>query len=284
MKSIKPLVIAAALAVGTIFPACVKKDIHDSSDAGKGTVEFSVSWGTAGTGVTTPSAYTLLFNNATKELTDSKYVYPEPLEPKLYTAIFYTAADKITTTNGIATLATEGGYVAPDPGWFFGGSRRVMVVSKEKAEAEVQLNQHVGELRVSVSIDGAFDRITSAYFEVDNVAGKLDLSDMSYSTPSKVMGQLQKNADNNKLEGSVRLLGIIPSATKTISLLVSVTGESMPIEFSADVSSQINDFNSKKVEGKTITNALTIPYEVGGTATIGTWLEKNEGTIIIGEE
>ena len=116
----------------------------------------------------------------------------------------------------------------------------------------------------------------SATATLDGVASKVDIVTEERSAAAKAQNALAQN--ESKFTTSFRLLGVVPSAscTLTVSILFS-NGDTKQID--SDITGQLAAFNDR-TEPMTLTGNLLLPIKAGVTdATITDWNETDGGSV-----
>lgn len=272
----RKLLIAAAGAA-MLLPSCdVKDPIYNTTHPEHGQVIVSADWSAIGTGISAPSAYTVLVDDRTYAVTSDPYTIPDLIDPGERTFYFHNTAVGITMNGTVASVAAANGNIVNMPDWFFTAAVAETVQKDAVQEFTAPMAQQVRELTIEIVPTGdAAALVESIVCTLSGVAGTFDLNGGVHGTPSTVALVFEKSAEGNSWTATVRLLGVIPDGEKILSGMVTYTGGNPEdMDFSSDLTSALANFNADKATPLRLSGQMVeTPTEavVSGT-TINDWV------------
>ena len=260
------------------FTSCVKDELFNTPHPDKGVVIVTTDWSAKSAEAEMPQSYTLRVGTEEQNVNGIINQFKTLLPQGRYELTAYNTPEHIGISGNTATVAeSKAGYMEPMPGYLFTAHQAIDVMADDTLRVTVPVRQLVRLLNVELSVtEGDYSRVQSATATLDGVASKVDIVTEERSAAAKVQNVLTQN--ESKFTTSFRLLGVVPSAscTLTVSILFS-NGDTKQID--SDITGQLAAFNDR-TEPMTLTGNLLLPIKAGVTeATITDWNETDGGSV-----
>lgn len=260
------------------FTSCVKDELFNTPHPDKGVVIVTTDWSAKSAEAEMPQSYTLRVGTEEQNVNGIINQFKTLLPQGRYELTAYNTPEHIGVSGNMATAAeSKAGYMEPMPGYLFTAHQVIDVTADDTLRVTVPVKQLVRLLNVELSVtEGDYSRVQSATATLDGVASKVDIVTEERSAAAKAQNALAQN--ESKFTTSFRLLGVVPSAscTLTVSILFS-NGDTKQID--SDITGQLAAFNDR-TEPMTLTGNLLLPIKAGVTdATITDWNETDGGSV-----
>ena len=260
------------------FTSCVKDELFNTPHPDKGVVIVTTDWSAKSAEAEMPQIYTLRVGTEEQNVNGIINQFKTLLPQGRYELTAYNTPEHIGVSGNTATVAeSKAGYMEPMPGYLFTAHQAIDVTADDTLRVTVPVRQLVRLLNVELSVtEGDYSRVQSATATLDGVASKVDIVTEERSAAAKAQNVLTQN--ESKFTTSFRLLGVVPSAscTLTVSILFS-NGDTKQID--SDITGQLAAFNDR-TEPMTLTGNLLLPIKAGVTdATITGWNETDGGDV-----
>ena len=260
------------------FTSCVKDELFNTPHPDKGVVIVTTDWSAKSAEAEMPQSYMLRVGTEEQNVNGIINQFKTLLPQGRYELTAYNTPEHIGISGNTATVAeSKAGYMEPMPGYLFTAHQAIDVMADDTLRVTVPVRQLVRLLNVELSVtEGDYSRVQSATATLDGVASKVDIVTEERSAAAKVQNVLTQN--ESKFTTSFRLLGVVPSAscTLTVSILFS-NGDTKQID--SDITGQLAAFNDR-TEPMTLTGNLLLPIKAGVTeATITDWNETDGGSV-----
>lgn len=260
------------------FTSCVKDELFNTPHPDKGVVIVTTDWSAKSAEAEMPQSYMLRVGTEEQNVNGIINQFKTLLPQGRYELTVYNTPEHIGVSGNMATVAeSKAGYMEPMPGYLFTAHQAIDVTADDTLRVTVPVRQLVRLLNVELSVtEGDYSRVQSATATLDGVASKVDIVTEERSAAAKAQNVLTQN--ESKFTTSFRLLGVVPSAscTLTVSILFS-NGDTKQID--SDITGQLAAFNDR-TEPMTLTGNLLLPIKAGVTdATITDWNETDGGSV-----
>jgi hypothetical protein len=242
--------------------------IIDLEDPLKGRITLTTDWNTRTEGIDRPANYKVVINSQTLNYTETTNLLPE-LEAGTYPIYIYNNPENITVGGTTATVATTANIVETLPGWLFTSITEAVYADFKKETITATMTQQVRQLSFELTITGGDpDALQSVTASLSGVANGMDFKANTYTSSGlSVIPVLTR--ENNKMKGSVRLLGLTTEAKILTLDITYTTGKTQQII--TDISNQLSNFNQNKHKSIILTANMEITNQAGFEATINKW-------------
>ena len=270
-------ILTAALVLSS-FTSCVKDELFNTPHPDKGVVIVTTDWSAKSAEAVMPQSYTLRVGTEEQNVSEFINMFKTLLPQGRYELTAYNTPEHIGVSGNTATVAeSKTGYVEPMPGYLFTAHQAIDVTADDTLRVTVPVKQLVRLLNVELSVtEGDYSRVQSATATLDGVASEVDIVTEERSAVAKTQNILVQN--ESKFTTSFRLLGVVPSASRTLTVSILFSnGDTKQID--SDITGQLAAFNDR-TEPMTLTGNLLLPIKAGVTdATITDWNEKDGGDV-----
>lgn len=270
-------ILTAALVLSS-FTSCVKDELFNTPHPDKGVVIVTTDWSGKSAEAVMPQSYTLRVGTEEQSVSEIINMFKTLLPQGRYELMAYNTPEHIGVSGNTATVAeSKTGYREPMPGYLFTAHQAIDVTADDTLRVTVPVKQLVRLLNVELSVtEGDYSRVQSATATLDGVASEVDIVTEERSAVAKTQNILVQN--ESKFTTSFRLLGVVPSASRTLTVSILFSnGDTKQID--SDITGQLAAFNDR-TEPMTLTGNLLLPIKAGVTnATITDWNEKDGGDV-----
>ena len=260
------------------FTSCVKDELFNTPHPDKGVVIVTTDWSAKSAEAEMPQSYTLRVETEEQNVSEIINQFKTLLPQGRYELTAYNTPEHIGVSGNTATVAeSKAGCMEPMPGYLFTAHQAIDVTADDTLRVTVPVRQLVRLLNVELSVtEGDYSRVQSATAMLDGVASKVDIVTEERSAAAKVQNVLTQN--ESKFTTSFRLLGVVPSASCTLTVYILFSnGDTKQID--SDITGQLASFNDR-TEPMTLTGNLLLPIKAGVTdATITDWNETDGGSV-----
>lgn len=270
-------ILTAALVLSS-FTSCVKDELFNTPHPDKGVVIVTTDWSAKSAEAEMPQSYTLRVGTEEQNVSEFINMFKTLLPQGRYELTAYNTPEHIGVSGNTATVAeSKTGYVEPMPGYLFTAHQAIDVTADDTLRVTVPVKQLVRLLNVELSVtEGDYSRVQSATATLDGVASEVDIVTEERSAVAKTQNILVQN--ESKFTTSFRLLGVVPSASRTLTVSI-LFGNGDTKQIDSDITGQLAAFNDR-TEPMTLTGNLLLPIKAGVTdATITDWNEKDGGDV-----
>lgn len=270
-------ILTAALVLSS-FTSCVKDELFNTPHPDKGVVIVTTDWSAKSAEAVMPQSYTLRVGTEEQNVSEFINMFKTLLPQGRYELTAYNTPEHIGVSGNTATVAEgKAGYREPMPGYLFTAYQAIDVTADDTLRVTVPVKQLVRLLNVELSVtEGDYSRVQSATATLDGVASEVDIVTEERSAVAKTQNILVQN--ESKFTTSFRLLGVVPSASRTLTVSILFSnGDTKQID--SDITGQLAAFNDR-TEPMTLTGNLLLPIKAGVTdATITDWNETDGGSV-----
>lgn len=271
------LLIASAGAALLLWSCNVDDPIYNTDHPDKGKITLTMDWSEMGTGITKPASYTISVAGYSTALSGDCNTFNKLFDPGTYAGIAYTDAEKITVSGTTATVESASGVVDPSPGWLFTAHDPNVTITKDvDHQYTAVMQQQVRQLTLTIMPTGdSADKIESITATLSGIAGTLDFTTDTHSTPSNVtltFTKIVSGVDEGKWVATARLLGVMGAEQKLSGTITFTGGNPIDQQLESDLGTALAGFNTDKKTPLTLGGtSVETPSEVGFTAAITGW-------------
>jgi len=272
MKQIKALILSLLAATTALLSGC--EEDYMTSHPDEGGINITVDWSMIKREI--PSTYHARIisvkSGKTQDFRDltgtTANLVVEPGDASFY---FFNEAANLTVDGTLVKLATSGGSVVPDPGFFFSCSGGIVTERDRDVPLKVTMRQRTGELTLQLAIKPAetAQKIRSINATLEGIASEFDMSSDKPSGSSKLSTAMTVNSFF--AVKNMRLLGVVESSTQNLILEIEFTNGNITT-VNADISSLLSGFN----ETMETPQLLSADLIVAESATIENWAKNVE--------
>ena len=277
-------------------------DVTDPIYDSVGEVTLTTAWTNTYLTEAPAAGYTVAVGDQSAIITQNPASVENLFQPGTYTGYVYTAADKITvsgtgentvaTVTGAATPAgASGTFIAPDPAFFYSGSKEVTIEKNEEHDITVAMRQDVRELTFIIRPDGdAKVKVESINSAMNGIAGVWNLhTNTACGEAFNIAPVFTKNGDGD-WTATVYMLGITGTEQKLSGSITFTTESNLPpITFEKDLRTATGfpAFNSEKKKPLALEAHLVSVHnqlELGDFTAIPDWTGNEEevgGEVVI---
>lgn len=282
------LFLCSALMLGS----CVKDTLYNTPHPDKGALVVSTDWSGRSSESIKPTEYILRIGEEEQTVSEDVNTFKSLLLPGTQSLLVYHQADGITLSGTTATVNTlADGTLDPMPGYLFSAYKEMTIPTDDTLRVTMPMKQHIRQLILMLELKEGDDQIiagTSATLtgiapSVDLITGEINATSgktikpvfrISTDTPKS------KAAGVPLLAATMRLLGIIQTEKQELTIAVTLTNGTTQ-SITTDLTDYLTDFGNGELEPLVLDATLSLPPEVGVSATITDWNIVNNGDINI---
>ena len=266
MKAKRTIIIGVA---ATLLASCVKDELHNTPHPDRGAVSVSLTGWTAG------DEYVLDIDGKTADITDSPFVYPDPLLPGAHSLVVYNRAGGFTFDGRMARVDTrdnkaraDGAAIIPLPGYLKTSSQEITVVADDTLRVTPSPRQRVRELHIEFTVtQGRPELIQTVTGTLGGIAGAFDM-EAGQTTGKPASTVVAFTRDGDKLTADARLLGTM-GVVQTMVLDIAFVDGGRTQRTEVDLTEALAEFNGD----------MTTTYRVTGTLETPVGMEEGKGEI-----
>ncbi len=288
MKKILSILLSALA-----FTGCYETVLYNTNHPNEAAVSFEISMPVAFDG-----DLTLVFDGVKYTCTAGEvFEVPELYLPGEYTYYIYneptseSVSYDASVPSVIATVATTRSVIESMPDYIYFGMGTVSLEKDTETVIAPTISPIIRDLNIELTLEGdAKDDLESVTVSLDGVLQQWEcISDLPYGTSAEVAPELSVTTSTEAvsgsdettttylLEGTVRLLGIMPSETQTLSVELNyVGGNPVTHTFTSDVTDLLSTFNDDKSTSMTLSNSVETPTESNPSGSIDDWTTENK--------
>lgn len=273
--------LAVAAVAAAVMTSCSHDPIYNTPHPEHGTITLTTDWANTNVGrnIAIPS-HTVAVGGYSAILTGTTNTIGNLFDPGTYRADIYNTADQITIDGSTASVTRAVAnspeiYVHEMPGWLYTYTGNFDIEKDKVRSFTATMIQQVRELNLVVEPRGGnTGKIGSIEAHVSGVASQLNIEDGTPGGEAKVHSFFTKSADG-KWVGTMRLLGIIPTASQNLLLVIKYDDPALADEFIySDLSAALVGFNDQKQNPKTLgSQAVQTPTGPDMNITLSGWEE-----------
>ncbi|MFI3320295.1 MAG: hypothetical protein SNH01_05245 [Rikenellaceae bacterium] len=288
MKKILSILLSALA-----FTGCYETVLYNTNHPNEAAVAFEVSLP-----VTLDGDLTLVFGGDAYTCAAGEiFELPKLYLPGEYTYYIYneptseSVSYDTSVPSVIATVATTRSVIESMPDYIYFGMGTVTLEKDTEIVLTPTMNPVIRDLNIELELEGdAKDDLESVTVSLSGVLQQWEcISDLPYGTSAEVAPELtitttteavsgsDETTTTYLLEGAVRLLGIMPSETQTLSVELNyVGGNPVSHTFTSDVTDLLSTFNDDKSTPMTLSNSVETPTESNPSGSIDDWTTENK--------
>lgn len=262
--------------------SCVKDTIYNTPHPDKGAVVVSTDWSGCSSESIKPTDYILRIGEEEQTVSADVNTFKSLLVPSTQHLLVYHQADGITISGTTATVDTlEDGSMNPMPGYLFSAYQDITIPTDDTLKVVMPMKQHIRQLVLTLKLNEGDEQIiagTSA--TLTGIAPSVDLTtgEINAMNGKEVNPVFKISTDALKSKASVvpvlaatmRLFGIIVTEKQELNIAVALTNGTVQA-IKTDLTDYIKNFGSDELEPLVLDATLSLPPEVGMTATISDW-------------
>jgi len=245
----------------------------------RGEITLTIDWSQKDQTVPVPVSYTVKINNQLLHFNSSSNPLPDLL-PDNYPVWIYNTPEHIQINGNLAKVQQENGLVQPTPGWLFTAFGIVPFENNTVKTFTVKMQQQVRQLTIQLKpIGSTASKVKAIQASLSGVAGSWNFEkDLAEGPALKVPLNFQKQVDGTWL-ANVRLLGIVDSPQHVDGKIIFHDGDPVDLHFTADLSTELADFNNNKQQPKRLGANVDTHTEAGFEIRVNDWKEVQESGI-----
>lgn len=294
----------AAITLATVLSqtGCVKDELYNTPHPAKSAVQITTDWTGRSSDAVLPESYILRIGRSERAarsagseeqtVSGETNTFKSLLLPGAQSLLVYHQTEGITISGTTATVNTlEDGTLNPMPGFLFSATKEMDVPKDDTLRVTVPMMQRIRTLTLTLKlkpgdeqrIAGTSAMLTGIAPEVDLATGNVTATEGKTVAPAFILGAdsggTQVTGDP-VLTASLRLPGVMTDEKQELSLAVALTnGKVQTIK--TDLTEALRNFGNGELEPLVLDATLSLPPEVGVTATISDWNIVNNGDINI---
>ena len=281
-----------SLCATLMLGSCAKDTLYNTPHPDKGAVVVSTDWSGRSLEAIKPTEYILRMGEEEQTVNADVNTFKSLLAPGTQKLLVYHQADGITINGTIATVNTlEDGSLNPMPGYLFSAYKEIVIPTDDTLHVAMPMKQHIRQLRLMLELkEGDEQIIAGTSAKVTGIAPSVDLTTGEINaTNGKTVNPvftISTNAPKNRAAGvptlaaTMRLFGLIQAEKQELTIVVTLANGTVQT-ITTDLTSHLDGFGSGELEPLVLDATLSLPPEVGVTATISDWNIVNNGDISI---
>ncbi|ADV42455.1 FimB/Mfa2 family fimbrial subunit [Bacteroides helcogenes] len=311
---------AAVITLAAVFlqTACVKDELYNTPHPDKGAVQITTDWTGRSSDAVLPESYILRIGSvepATRStggeeqtVSGETNLFKSLLTPSTQHLLVYHQADGITINGTTATVNTlEDGTLNPMPGFLFSAAKELTIPKDDTLKVTVPMMQHIRTLTLTLKLNnGDEQRIAGTTATLTGIAPSVDLTTGNVaategkavvpvftlgtaaygkaragtSASPSVACKTTRATGNPVLAASLRLLGVMTGEKQELNIAVALTNGTVQT-IKTDLTEALKNFGSGEIEPLFLDATLTLPAELGVSATISDWNTVDNGGITV---
>lgn len=284
-------ILAGLLVFSTLMlGSCVKDTLYNTPHPDKGAVVVSTDWSGRSSESIKPIEYILRIGEEEQTVSADVNTFKSLLVPGTQHLLVYHQTDGITISGTTATVNTlEDGSLNSMPGYLFSSYKDILIPADDTLRVVMPMKQHIRQLVLNLKLKEGDEKIiagTSA--TLTGIASSVDLTTSEINAAgSKTLkpnfklstaSTLSSTPAVPVLTATLRLLGIMTAEKQALSIAVTLTnGTTQAI--TTDLTDYLRNFGGGDMEPLVLDAMLSLPPEVGVTATITDWNIVDNGDI-----
>jgi hypothetical protein len=284
-------ILAGLLVFSTLMlGSCVKDTLYNTPHPDKGAVVVSTDWSGRSSESIKPIEYILRIGEEEQTVSADVNTFKSLLVPGTQHLLVYHQTDGITISGTTATVNTlEDGSLNSMPGYLFSSYKDILIPADDTLRVVMPMKQHIRQLVLNLKLkDGDEKIIAGTSATLTGIASSVDLTTSEINAAgSKTLkpnfklstaSTLSSTAAVPVLTATLRLLGIMTAEKQALSIAVTLTnGTTQAI--TTDLTDYLRNFGGGDMEPLVLDAMLSLPPEVGVTATITDWNIVDNGDI-----
>ena len=271
--------------------SCVKDTLYNTPHPDKGAVVVSTDWSGRSSEAIKPTEYTLRIGEEEQTVSEDVNTFKSLLVPSTQKLLVYHQTDGITINGTTATVNTlADGSLNPMPGYLFSAYKEITIPTDDTLRVVMPMKQHIRQLVLMLELNegdeqiiaGTSATVTGIAPSVDLITGEITATSGKEMKPTfeiTTVTPQSRAAGVPTLAATMRLLGLIPAEKQELTIAVTLTnGTTQTI--TTDLTDYLKNFDGE-LEPLVLDATLSLPPEVGMTATISDWNIVDNGNINI---
>ena len=271
---------------------CVKDDLYNTPHPDKGAVEVTTDWTGRSSDAVLPTDYLLRIDSEEQTVQGETNAFKSLFVPGTQNLLVYHQAEGVTISGTTATVnMLEDGTLNPMPGFLFSASKELEIPKDDTLKVTVPMMQHIRTLTLTLKLNsGDEQRIAGTTATLTGIAPAVDLTTGNVAaTEGKTVVPIftlgtdavkSRATGNPVLAASLRLLGVMTGEKQELSIAVALTNGTVQT-IKTNLTEALKNFGSGGIEPLILNATLTLPAELGVSATISDWNTVNNGNITV---
>lgn len=285
IQNYSPVFAALSLCATLMLGGCVKDTLYNTPHPDKGAVVVNTDWSGRSSDAVKPTEYMLRIGDDEQAVSADVNTFKSLFAPSTQKLLVYHQADGITISGTTATVNTqEDGTLNPMPGFLFSAAKELDVPEDDTLKVTVPMKQHIRTLALTLKLNpGDERRIAGTTATLTGIAPAVDLTtgNVTATEGKTVVPVFTLGMDAAPvLATSLRLLDVMAGEKQELSIAVALTNGTVQT-ITTDLSDYLKNFGNGELEPLILDATLTLPEELGVSATISDWNTVNNGDINI---
>lgn len=290
MKNYSTILEGLFLCSTLMLDSCVKDTLYNTPHPDKGAVVVSTDWSGRSSEAVKPTSYLLRIGEEEQTVNADVNTFKSLLIPSTQKLLVYHEAEGINISGTTATVnMQEDGSLNPMPGYLFSSYKEITIPTDDTLRVAMPMKQHIRQLVLMLElkegdekiIAGTTATLTGIAPSVDLTTGKINATIGKYMIPTfEITTAAPKNRATGvpTLAATMRIFGIMTAEKQELSIAVALTNGTVQT-ITTDLTDYLKNFGSGEMEPLILDATLSLPPEVGMTATISDWNTVNNGDI-----
>lgn len=290
MKNYSTILEGLFLCSTLMLGSCVKDTLYNTPHPDKGAVVVSTDWSGRSSEAVKPTSYLLRIGEEEQTVSEDINTFKSLLVPSTQKLLVYHGAEGITISGTTASVNTlEDGSLNPMPGYLFSSYKEITIPTDDTLRVAMPMKQHIRQLVLMLElkegdekiIAGTTATLTGIAPSVDLTTGEINATSGKYMIPTfEITTAAPKNraAGVPALAATMRIFGIMTAEKQELSIAVALTNGTVQT-IKTDLTDYLKNFGNGEMEPLVLDATLSLPPEVGMTATISDWNTVNNGDI-----
>lgn len=284
-------ILAGLLVCSTLtLSSCVKDTLYNTPHPDKGAVVVNTDWSGRSSEAIKPTEYLLRIGEEEQTVNADVNTFKSLLVPSTQKLLVYHQAEGITISGTTATVnIMEDGSLNPMPSYLFSSYKEITIPTDDTLRVAMPMKQYIRQLVLMLElkegdekiIAGTTATLTGIAPSVDLTTGEINATSGKYMIPTfEITTAAPKNraAGVPALAATMRIFGIMTAEKQDLSIAVALTNGTVQT-ITTDLTDYLKNFGSGEMEPLVLDATLSLPPEVGMTATISDWNTVNNGDI-----
>lgn len=289
MKNYSTILEGLFLCSTLMLGSCVKDTLYNTPHPDKGAVVVSTDWSGRSSEAVKPTSYLLRIGEEEQTVSEDINTFKSLLTPSTQKLLVYHGADGIIINGTTASVNTlEDGSLNPMPGYLFSSYKEITIPTDDTLRVAMPMKQHIRQLVLMLELKEGDEKIiagTSAIVtgiapSVDLTTGEINATSGRTVNPVFTISSapIIRAAGVPTLAAAMRIFGIMTAEKQELSIAVALTNGTVQT-ITTDLTDYLKNFGNGEMETLVLDATLSLPPEVGMTATISDWNTVNNGDI-----
>lgn len=291
MKNYSTILEGLFLCSTLMLGSCVKDTLYNTPHPDKGAVVVSTDWSGCSSEAVKPTSYLLRIGEEEQTVSEDINTFKSLLVPSTQKLLVYHGADGITISGTTASVNTlEDGSINPMPGYLFSSYKEITIPTDDTLRVAMPMKQHIRQLVLMLELKEGDEKIiagTSAIVtgiapSVDLTTGEINATSGRTVNPVFTISNapIIRAAGVPTMAATMRIFGIMTAEKQELSIAVALTNGTVQT-ITTDLTDYLKNFGNGEIEPLVLDATLSLPPEVGMTATISDWNTVNNGNITV---